>query len=103
MVDTSKVFKEPVRCVACGSQQYETLLRIAQGTPITCVECRQGIDLPRDNPEIFASTVAFVRSEWLGEMRPPNCARRAQFRRIPRLLRVDLADFSQVAFPQRPQ
>jgi hypothetical protein len=34
-----------------------------RGTPIVCLECRQQIDLPRDNSEIFASTVAFVRSE----------------------------------------
>ena len=63
MVDTCEVFKEPVRCVACGSQQYETLLRIAQRTPVICVECRQDIDLPRDNLEIFARTIVFVQSE----------------------------------------
>jgi hypothetical protein len=62
MVNTCKVYKLPVRCAACGSQQYETLLRISQGAPVVCVECRQDIDLPHDNPETFSSTVAFVQS-----------------------------------------
>src|SRR6516165_3882 len=68
MVDTCQVVKEPICCAACGSHQYETLLRIARGTPVTCIECRQDIDLPRDNAEIFASTVAFVREEHLRHM-----------------------------------
>ena len=63
MVDTCRVFKEPVRCTVCGSRQYETLLRIAQGAPVTCVECHQDIDLPHDNSEIFAHVLAFVQSE----------------------------------------
>jgi hypothetical protein len=63
MVDTCRVFKKPVRCAACGSQQYETLLRIAQGLPVTCVECHRDIDLPNDNSEIFAIIVTFVQSE----------------------------------------
>jgi hypothetical protein len=60
MVNTFKVIKEPVRCTACGSQQYETLWRISQGAPATCVECHQDIDLREDNSEIFASTLAIV-------------------------------------------
>jgi hypothetical protein len=63
MVDTCKVFKKPVRCVACGTRQYETLLRMAQGAPVVCVECRQEIDLQHDNSEIFNDTVAFVQAE----------------------------------------
>jgi len=63
MVDTCAVFKLPVCCAACGSQQYETLLRISQGKPLVCVECRQRIDLPRDNSAIFSRAVAFVESE----------------------------------------
>jgi hypothetical protein len=66
MVDTCKVFKKPVRCVACGTRQYETLLRIAQGAPVVCVECRQEIDLQHDNSEIFNDTVAFVQAELRG-------------------------------------
>jgi hypothetical protein len=64
MVDTCRVFKLPVRCAACDSQQYETMLRIAQGTPIVCIECRNEIDLPHDNAETFGNTIAFVRSEF---------------------------------------
>jgi hypothetical protein len=60
MVDTSAVFKLPVCCAACGSQQYETLLRISQANPVVCVECRQNIDLPRDNSAIFTRAVAFA-------------------------------------------
>jgi hypothetical protein len=62
MVDTCKVIKQPIRCIACDSRQYETLQRIAEGTPVVCVGCHQDIDLPRDNLEIFTSTVAFVHS-----------------------------------------
>ena len=63
MADTCRVFKEPVRCAACGSRQYETMLRIAEGAPVTCVECQQDIDLPRDNSETFARVLTFVQSE----------------------------------------
>ena len=59
MADPCKSFKEPVRCVACGSRQYETLFRIAQGTPLICVECGQVIDLQRDNSVIFRQAVLF--------------------------------------------
>ena len=65
MVVTSAVFKLPVCCAACGSQQYQTLLRISQATPLVCVECRQSIDLPRDNSAIFSRAVAFVEEERL--------------------------------------
>jgi len=65
MVETCAVFKLPVCCAACGSQQYETLLRISQATPLVCVECRQSIDLPRDNSAIFSRAVAFVEEERL--------------------------------------
>ena len=44
-------------------RQYETILRIAQGAPVVCVECRQEIDLQHDNSEIFNDTVAFVQAE----------------------------------------
>jgi hypothetical protein len=57
MVDTCAVFKLPVRCAACGSQQYETLLRISQANPLVCVECRQSINLPNDNAVIFSRAV----------------------------------------------
>jgi len=30
MLETCRVFKEPVHCAACGSRQYETMLRIAK-------------------------------------------------------------------------
>src|SRR5258708_39287840 len=77
MVDTCAVFKLPVRCPACGSQQYETLLRISQANRLVCVECRrisqanrlvcvecrQSIDLPHDNAEIFSRAVAFVEEQ----------------------------------------
>jgi hypothetical protein len=63
MTDTCRVFKERVRCAACGSQQYETLLRIAEGTPMSCVECHQDIDLAHDNSETFARVLPFVQSE----------------------------------------
>ena len=63
MVDTCAVFKLPVCCAACGSPQYETLLRISQGKPLVCVECRQSIDLPCDNSAIFSRAVAFVEGE----------------------------------------
>jgi hypothetical protein len=63
MVDTCAVFKLPVCCAACGCQQYETLLRISQATTLICVECRQSIDLPRDNAAIFSRAVAFVNEE----------------------------------------
>jgi hypothetical protein len=73
MVDTCKIYKLPVRCVACDSQQYETMLRIAQGTPVVCVECRQEIDLPHDNADTFNNTVAFVQSELAWRVAPwPN-------------------------------
>ena len=62
MVDTCAVFKLPVRC-ACGSEQYETLLRISQAKPVVCVECQQSIDLPRDNSAIFSDAVAFVEGQ----------------------------------------
>jgi hypothetical protein len=62
MLDTCKIFKAPVRCVACGSRQYETLCRIAQGMHVICVECRQKIDLQHDNSEIFNHAV-FVQAE----------------------------------------
>ena len=65
MAVTSAVFKLPVCCAACGSQQYQTLLRISQATPLVCVECRQSIDLPRDNSAIFSRAVAFVEEERL--------------------------------------
>jgi hypothetical protein len=48
-----------------GSEQYETLLRISQAKPLVCVECRQSIDLPRDNSAIFGRAVAFVEGEQL--------------------------------------
>ncbi len=63
MVDTCVVFKLPVTCAACGSQQYETLLRISEAKPVVCVECRQNIDLPRDNSAIFGRAVSFVEGE----------------------------------------
>jgi hypothetical protein len=66
MVYTCEVFKFPVRCAACGSEQQETMLRIAQGTPVVCVECRQEIDLPNDNSETFSEMVASWRESWLG-------------------------------------
>jgi hypothetical protein len=68
MVDTCAVFKLPVCCAACGSQQYETLLRISQATALICVECQQSIDLPRDNASTFSNAVVFVNEErryWL--------------------------------------
>jgi len=65
MVETCAVFKLPVRCAECGSQQYETLLRISQATPLVCVECRESIDVPRDNSAIFSRAVAFVEEERL--------------------------------------
>jgi hypothetical protein len=65
MVETCTVFKMPVCCAACGSQQYQTLLRISQATPLVCVECRQSIDLPGDNSAIFSCAVAFVEEERL--------------------------------------
>jgi hypothetical protein len=65
MVETCTVFKLPVCCAACGSQQYETLLRISQATPLVCVECRRSIDLPRGNSAIFSRAVAFVEEERL--------------------------------------
>ncbi len=70
MVDTCAVFKLPVSCAACGSQQYETLLRISEAKPVVCVECRQNIDLPRDNSAIFGRAVAFVEGERAN--RPPQ-------------------------------
>jgi hypothetical protein len=63
MVDTCAVFKLPVRCGTCSSEQYETLLRISQAKPVVCVECRQSIDLPRDNSAIFGRAVAFVEGQ----------------------------------------
>ena len=69
MVDTCKCFKEPVRCVACGGRQYETLFRIAQGTPVICVECRQEIDLQHDNSESFKHAV-LVQTELARWNRP---------------------------------
>ena len=65
MVETCAVFKLLVCCAACGSQQYETLLRISQATPLVCVECRRSIDLPRGNSAIFSRAVAFVEEERL--------------------------------------
>jgi hypothetical protein len=62
-VDTCAVIKRPVCCVACGAQQYETLLRISQARPVVCLECRQPIDLPRDNSSVFASARDFVEAE----------------------------------------
>jgi hypothetical protein len=64
MLDTCRVFKESVRCAACGSRQYETMLRIAEGAPVTCVECHQDIDLAHDNS--VARVLTFVQSELAG-------------------------------------
>ena len=58
-----EVMARAVRCATCASHQYETLLRIPQGKPLVCVECRQEIDLPRDNSAIFSRAVAFVKDE----------------------------------------
>src|SRR5262245_27053697 len=63
MIETCAVFKLPVCCAACGSQQYETLLRIAQATPLVCVECRERIDLRHGNSAIFNCAVAFVEGQ----------------------------------------
>jgi hypothetical protein len=63
MLETCRVFKEPVRCAACGSRQYETMLRVAEGAPVTCIECQQDIDLAHDNSETFARVLTFVQSE----------------------------------------
>ena len=63
MLETCRVFKEPVHCAACGSRQYETMLRIAEGAPVTCIECQQDIDLAHDNSEMFARVLTFVQSE----------------------------------------
>ena len=63
MVDTCKVCKLPVHCPACGSRQYETLLRISEAGPLACVECHENIDLPHDNPAVFSYAVAFVEGE----------------------------------------
>jgi translation initiation factor 2 beta subunit (eIF-2beta)/eIF-5 len=63
MVETRAVIKLPVCCAACGSQQYETLLRISRATPLVCVECGQSIGLPHDNSAIFSQAVAFVEEE----------------------------------------
>jgi hypothetical protein len=62
MIETSAVFKLPVFCRACGSQQYETLLRISNDDALVCVECQHNIDPSRDDPAIFARAVSFV--EW---------------------------------------
>ncbi len=62
MVDTCKVMKEPLRCFGCGSRQYETISRIAQGGAVTCVECVSEINLERDNSAVFASALSFVKS-----------------------------------------
>ena len=64
MLETCRVFKEPVRCAACGSRQYETMLRIAESAPVTCVECQQDINLAQDNSETFARVLTFSRN-WL--------------------------------------
>ena len=54
---------EPVhQSVARGTRQYETLLRIAQGALVICVECQQEIDLQHDNSEIFKHA-RFVQAE----------------------------------------
>ena len=63
MLETCRVFKEPVHCAACGSRQYETMLRIAEGAPVTCIECQQDIDLAHDNSDAFARVLTFVQSE----------------------------------------
>lgn len=76
MVDTCAVYKLAVRCAACGAQQYETLLRISQARPLVCVECRQSIDLPRDNAAIFNSAVDFVEGERKWAARVPEPTRR---------------------------
>ncbi len=62
-VTTCAVFKLPVCCAACGSQQYETLLRISQANSVGCVQCGRSIDLPRDNSTIFNRAIAFVEGE----------------------------------------
>ena len=61
MVDTCKVMKETVRCVGCGSHQYETISRIAQGGAVTCVECVSEINLERDNAAVFTSALYVVK------------------------------------------
>jgi hypothetical protein len=63
MIRTSEIYKLPVRCRACGSQQYSTLLRIFQARPLICVACEQKIDLPHDNRMTFNRAVKFVESE----------------------------------------
>src|SRR5262245_51849592 len=62
MVKTYAVFKYDVTCRACGCRQYETILRVSQARPLTCVECRQNIDVPQEHPALFTQAVAFV--EW---------------------------------------
>jgi hypothetical protein len=61
MTDTCRVFKEPVRCAACGSRQYETMLRIAEGAPVTCVACQQ------TRERLCACSPSFSQN-WLGTM-----------------------------------
>jgi hypothetical protein len=63
MLDTRAVYKLPVRCTACGSQQYETLLRISQNTSVICVACRGPIDLPGDNAAAVRRAIAFDQWE----------------------------------------
>jgi len=66
MVDTCAVYKLPVHCRACGSQQYETLLRIYKADPLVCVECHHNIHVSRDNSATFGRAVTFV--EWARDL-----------------------------------
>jgi hypothetical protein len=70
----AKFFKQPVRCAAYGSRQYETLLWMPQGRPFVCVGCHQDIDLQRSlrNGEMRSGTLSYrdlaavTQRGWLG-------------------------------------
>jgi hypothetical protein len=69
MVDTAAVYKLPVDCAACGSQQYETLLRIHRGS-VTCIECHKKIETRHASSGAFRRAAEFI--EWARSCRLTN-------------------------------
>jgi hypothetical protein len=58
-VDTSSVFKRPLRCLRCDEAFYFTLRAIAESQKLACPHCATGMDL---NDDAYRLVVADVRA-----------------------------------------
>ena len=57
-VDTSSVFKRPLRCLRCDEAFYFTLRSIAETQKLACPHCASGMDL---NDDAYRPVVADVK------------------------------------------